>query len=476
MSKLVTLFLLLLLPITLLAQKCNCRREMKFLEDKVEHNLPSYQDQVVSQKRDALYLEHKKNCNTIADSITDSAQCIYLTAKYLSFFRDEHLAVNYKENLHTFDESDAEATSKFYAKERKYNMPPPSKKLKGPEGFWRTKDNKMVVRVVKNASPLWDYAGFIISGDKKYWSRGQLKFSLKQLDKNKYESIYLTATRRPRVVTAIFKDTSLSFGRMTEFKRIADPDNLPAPVKSKSLSSEFEFSELSDQTNYLHIPDLSHDLYPFIDSFVAANRDNIITKPNLIIDIRENGGGSDRSFQALIPLIMSSKIFVDPIAASIFASADVQTFYKENIYKYCSSRADTLSADSLLAQLRQYNNKFTLAKFEDHNLDTFFQYPLRVAILMDRWCASSTEGFILNIKQSDKVLLCGENTWGMCTYGELREVPMPCLPIVIDMPCKKMLMRDGADYESTGIAPQLRLDDQPKDEWIKLTQQRLEHK
>jgi hypothetical protein len=476
MTRILILVILLFAFGTSHAQKCNCYREFQFVTGKIEHTLPSYQDQVLLQHREAAYKLHKEQCNIMAKAITDSSQCIYLVGKYLSFFRDEHLSVEYKESIYTWDEDDADAERKFYAKERKYKLPKTTWPGTGPEGFWRTKDNKMIVKVVKDVSPLWDYVGLVVQANKQYWTPGQIKFSLKKIDNNRYECIFLSGSRKPRVAITEYKDSLLTIGRLTEFQRIANPDTLPVAVKSSLPGNEFEFRELSAQTNYLRISDFSYDMYKLIDSIVLANFDKLISKPNLIIDVRDNGGGGERSFQSMLPFIMSSKTVADPIASSIYASPDIQKFYKENIYKYCGNREDTVSADSLLDQIAMHINSFLPAKFEDRTLDTIHSKPQNVAIIMNRWCASSTESFILTAMQSDKVLLCGENTWGMCTYGELIPIDLPCLPVTMSVPSKKMYMRNGADYESIGIIPELRLNGRPENEWLSLVLQRLEHK
>jgi C-terminal processing protease CtpA/Prc len=54
------------------------------------------------------------------------------------------------------------------------------------------------------------------------------------------------------------------------------------------------------------------------------------------------------------------------------------------------------------------------------------RFPLKVAVLVDRKCASSCEDFVLTAKQSTKVTIIGsENTAGVHDYGNLRKVYLP---------------------------------------------------
>ena len=98
----------------------------------------------------------------------------------------------------------------------------------------------------------------------------------------------------------------------------------------------------------------------------------------------------------------------------------------------------------------------------------------KVAIIANRWCASSTEGFILEALQNKKVRLFGENTAGMISYGDWMKVDAPCLPVNLTIATKKEHLAGNADYESIGIAPALKLDEAHEENWITEVQKNLE--
>ena len=452
----------------LYAQQCNCTAELRFLENIAEHDLPSYQDQVKSQHRETAYRTHKEECNKIAAGLHDENECIYLVAKYISFFRDEHLAIDYKDHYLPF--STFEDTAKirvYYKRQKAYPLPTDSNaNSTGIEGQWESKDKAYIVQVVKHKTTLSDYAGLIIKGDELYWSKGQIKFLLKQKGKNSFESIYLRTTRQPRAYIAILDKSVLTIGRGNIFYRLKD-SLLHKKVDSAYTKRELTFKELSDKTNYLSVPDFGYEMHEAIDSIVKVNLAVITSKPNLIIDVRNNFGGADRSYQALLPLVMDTKTMADPLSISILVSDNILKEYKDTRYKNCETKEDSLDDDKTIELMEQHSGNFTPVTFKDTiEVDTVYSYPAKVAILTNRWCASSGEGFVIKAMQNKKVTLYGENTWGMCGYGSWRTVEMPKLPIVLSVPMMKMYFSNNADYESTGIPPKIRLDPERQGEWV----------
>jgi C-terminal processing protease CtpA/Prc len=81
--------------------------------------------------------------------------------------------------------------------------------------------------------------------------------------------------------------------------------------------------------------------------------------------------------------------------------------------------------------------------------------PREVAIIQDRGCASSCEGFVLRARQSRKVTTYGTNTSGIHDYGNVRESKAPCGTLVLRHPTTRAgYMPEGA-IDNVGIPPQV---------------------
>src|ERR1035438_2296638 len=180
--------MLILASLQLFGQ-CNCLNELKFLETTVENNLASYQDQVIVKKRTLLYTEHKEECESIAASLKDSTECAYLMAKYISFFRDEHFQMAYKDSYYPYtSQGDTLKIRSFYQKDKTYKLPNKMNMTsKGLFGSWESYDGRYSIEIIKDSTSLWDYAGIITKTDSLYWSIGQMKFGLKETGENIYD-------------------------------------------------------------------------------------------------------------------------------------------------------------------------------------------------------------------------------------------------------------------------------------------------
>jgi len=100
--------------------------------------------------------------------------------------------------------------------------------------------------------------------------------------------------------------------------------------------------------------------------------------------------------------------------------------------------------------------------------------PAKVVILIDNNCASTTEEFLLQSRQSKKVTLMGQNTSGTLDYSNVIQAPFSCMPYVLNYSSSRSRRVDvGQGIDETGIKPAVYL--QEKDDWIKKAQETLEH-
>ena len=460
------------------AQKCDCLKELQFLEEKTEQNLPAYYDQVITAKREAAYQKHKQECNAIAAGLSDTTECVYLVAKYISFFRDEHLFINYNDTHYPFSwqKNDTVAMRAFFQHEKIYPIAAPGFEHDPVEGTWVSKDGNYTVQIAKNKEKLWDYTALILEGDKKFWTKGQLKFGLKQTGANTFESIYLYPERKPRQLNAVLEGNTLTLGRTNIFYRKAQGKAITAVANDDAtLSSKVEFRSLSSKTNYLRIPSFEFDAHVPIDSVVKANLKSLISKPYLIIDVRNNPGGAFRSYQGLMPLIAHKKFMTDPSLTRYYAGPDVIKYYIDTKYLNSETKQDSLDDEEVIAQMLKYKGGYTPAQASDtFTVDTLYHYPLKVAIIANRLCASTTEGFMIQALESPKVKVYGENTMGAVTYGDWRSVPMPVLPIALSMGTQTSTYARYENMESVGVTPYMKLVGKPEKNWIEMVQRDIE--
>ena len=72
---------------------------------------------------------------------------------------------------------------------------------------------------------------------------------------------------------------------------------------SHNFDNKIEYKTLNDSTSYLRISSFSSELNAKIDSLYKKIDSEILKKPYLIIDVRNNGGGSDGNVYPLLKYI-----------------------------------------------------------------------------------------------------------------------------------------------------------------------------
>ncbi len=104
-------------------------------------------------------------------------------------------------------------------------------------------------------------------------------------------------------------------------------------------------------------------------------------------------------------------------------------------------------------------------------------YPKKVAVIIDKDCASATEQFLLEpVQNSKKATIYGQPSAGIKDYGNLHWLTIPNTSLELYYPTTRSKRVDfGLGIDNIGIQPNVRLDHTIKD-WVKFVQQELEKK
>lgn len=199
----------------------------------------------------------------------------------------------------------------------------------------------------------------------------------------------------------------------------------PEPQKP-SLEPSLEL--LSENTALLVIRSFRSRYKNSIEKLLQNNETELEKRPNWIIDVRRNGGGSDSSYQALLPWFVSNEIvnvetswLATPI--NIQANASICQLAAPNDPS-CPKMIEPVL--SLMKSTK--NGEFTQStKPYDFQLvsprDSAAER--RVAVLMGQRCGSTCEQFLLTVRQAFNVKLLGRNSAGALDYSNLRPYSLP---------------------------------------------------
>ena len=288
-------------------------------------------------------------------------------------------------------------------------------------------------------------------------------------EKGSMNCIYWMKNLIPKAHTVTLTDSTMIIGRSLIFYRKPQEEQ-----KTTFNTNDLEFKQLSEQTNYLKIPSFDLSFKNKIDSLLAKHQTEINSRKNLIIDIRNNGGGGFDAFQSVLPIVMDTNLIETPYYSSVWVSKDNYDFYNNTKFEYVETKQDSINELKYVEFLSQYFGRFTPIQKNIDTLELQKNSPLYIAIIFNKNTASTAEGFILQASQSKKVKTFGENSKGAVSYGDWMPVQLTDLNIRVAITTKKMIFKNNEDFESIGISPDVDLKYATENEWLKIILELME--
>ena len=264
----------------------------------------------------------------------------------------------------------------------------------------------------------------------------------------------------------------LEIGTVT-LKRIA-PSIAPEPEFEryiKAISAEDPYFErINNETVLLRIPRFWGPVKSKIDSVISVNKSTILSCPNLIIDLRNNGGGSDRNYSELLPILYTNPIRIVgmELLSTPLNNKRMLDFINKSEYGFNQEEKEWAqqSYDTLSKHVGEFVN-LDGQLVNETNLDTIFEKPKNIGIIINEGIGSTTEQFLLAAKQSKKVKLFGTTTSGVLDISNMYFVKSPCEAFKLGYSLSKSLRIPEMTIDNKGIQPDYYIDKEiPKYEWI----------
>ncbi|MEL6626811.1 MAG: S41 family peptidase [Bacteroidota bacterium] len=475
-----TLLIGILFSLGLQAQDCDCLSNYQWVKKTFEENDAGFQ-YALDRKGVPLYEYHSEAIEAQAKQTKDIVTCQRLLAEWLSFFRAGHLdiEINLPEGTGVEGERSAEAIIQQFQNWERLDVDLESftkylaqKSEKDIEGVWETlsKSYRIGIRKVDNA-----YKGFVMEANNPYWQPGQVKLTIKQdLSEGTY---YLKDHSASQLdIINLMEEDYLQLGTvMMQRVGATEPSAAIAQYMNNIGEGSPYFAEVDDQTLLIGIPSFDYDYKEEIDELIEAHRTQILSTPNLIIDIRGNGGGSDASFKELIPFLYTSPIRSVGIELRSTPRNNERMLtianddeYDEEIQEWAKQAYDVLN-EHLGEFVNIYGQEVFVSTF-----DTVLPYPQHVGILIDEENGSTAEEFLLIAKQSQKVKLFGRTTFGVLDISNMYWADAPSGDFTLHYSLSKSFRLSGMAIDGIGIQPDIFLDQTlPRHEWLNYVQEVL---
>jgi hypothetical protein len=389
----------------------------------------------------------------------------------VDFFRDGHLLLfRTKDSLDTF-----KCTQNLKAVKTYLNS---NRRKKKYEGYW-INESKHVVIGIKQISdnpiklkgyviecrdsnviiPGFEYYDFEKEGNRRYFTKASSSLS-----------------RNTFYVHSDFRNDSVMIaGPYNKWKRMSD---YKSPIL-QSLEGKIDTTTgkwLDSATYLITIPSSTIRNGKLLDSIIKSNPAITSKLNNLIVDIRNNTGGTVRAYSALLPLMYTNPIL--PVTVSAYCTDDVVQNTRKQIQEYVKQ------SDFDSAGLNQWTNwlsqqEANIGKFIDFPpdtlvLDSVLRYPKNIGLIVNYGCQSAAEMAILNAKQSKKITLFGEHTQGTIDYLDIAPQYLPSGKYQLYIPAsKRQIPKGGKKLDGIGIYPDVSISDSEVD-WVEFVKQYYE--
>ena len=465
---------LTLFPLLLTAQTdCDCPATFAWVKKTFEKNDAGFA-YAIDRKGQQAYDAMTEKTRTAVDTISEANGCTQAIYEWLTWFRPGHVSISQVEQQNTQEDAppatDEEIRSRYADWKRiDVRIDEFEASLNSDdsyEGVWVTGDYRIGIKKMDDR-----YVGAILSADSLYWMPGQIKL---EFDLDTMLTYYMQ-NHSPAYVHAptLMGANNLVADWVTlqrETPRGEDDPMLDLYFRASATELPL-FERIDDQTVYLRIPSFDQYKKGEIDSVITAHREEILTTENLILDIHSGTGGSDQSFAELLPILYTNPIYTTNTEfystpannQRMLDFADDPTAYGID----AETKAWALRGyDTLSQHLGEFVN-LDGGRQDTLTFDTIHPYPARVAILIDGGNGSTDEEFLLAAKQSQKVKLFGQSTFGVLDISNMHFVPSPCGDYELGYSLTRSLRIPDFTVDGVGIQPDFFIDQEvPKWQWI----------
>lgn len=435
------------------SQNCDCESEFISVKSFIEENYAGFNDKVSNVNRNT-YSKLENDLLQQAKSASSDNYCYFTIQTLLNYFNDGHLRliVNPKKTNNSATETislSSETIAELHAKS-----------ATDIEGIYTTISKSYEIALIKNQTPFRDYVGVITATNTKEWEVGQVKLELKHIEGDNYNGIYYLKDHTPEVKSYILKsgqyriDNFIKNGTTT----LINVEETEPFFKNENSTKVVFYEDVNDSTAYLRIKSFDQRFFKKVISVVKKNEKKIKSKPYLIIDVRYNGGGSDFVYEPLLPFIYTNPI--KSIGVDVLSTPENILSWQRVIDENPKLPENVKNRlQYVISQMKENPNQLVnIVNDTTETMQEIYEYPKKIAVLIDKDCASSTEEFLLTAKQSQKVVLMGEPTAGVLDYSNMRIKNLECSPFILGYSTTRSRRIPENAIDETGITPNYTID------------------
>jgi hypothetical protein len=470
---------------TIYGQNCNCMQEYKWAKDLFEKNDAGYTFYLKKNGKEAIDANNKKWEKEFAKT-KDIFQCLDYLNLWIKFYRKGHIGIGMTDQKKVRPSvvrannpsSNKIEIPKLIVDIDSFQTVVKSLKEATFEGIWTNETYNIGIKKVKD-----EYIGFVIASKNEQWKPGQIKFSFPigksstsksiyymgdhSIAEKKFDPCNLLGKTYLKAFDIYWKRISPDFGVEVGIETLIKQEKEQLSI----LNSTSPFiKKIDSSTMMFRIPSFDYNYIPTIDSLTKSNHNLLLNTKNLIIDIRGNGGGSDRCYKSITPYLYTNPIRINWM--ELFSTPLNNATYNEAINANEFSEQEKQEFRDLQKKLNANIGKFVNTNesnqtFVIDTLPEIYPNPQQVAVIIDERNGSTAEQFILMAKQSKKVKLFGQKTLGALDFSNVNEAISPSKNFKLFYATSRSFRIPKMAIDDYGLQPDYFIDDSiPSNKWI----------
>ena len=327
------------------------------------------------------------------------------------------------------------------------------------EGLW-TIDDRYRLAVLRRDRDARLFDAVILSTTADLWKAGDVKAVLAPRPDGAYDTFYGAGDRTELRLQGQLRGRGdvLDVVEIGIWRRVRDDPAKALAALRRWPGDDFTLIRLDADTLYLRLPSFGDQHTGTVRSLLSTHADELARTPNLIIDVRGNGGGSDFVYDPVLPYLYTRPIW--RIGVELRVSPDnirLRSEVAKRIASASPNAAQILASES--ERMKTATTPFVRREppVEIVRLPAVLPNPKRVAVLVDR-AGSSAENFIMDARQSRKVVLMGqESSAGVIDFGEMMSMEAPSGRFALAWATTRSLRLPNDPVDPQGIAPDVQI-------------------
>ena len=454
--------------------QCNCNDALQKIILKIESEYPGFD---IKTKDKLLYNSVKESSTKLALENKNPSACLDILKAYTGFFKDRHIWVLPNDYV-TQQSTNSKITETKNSKPANIDLEKFKRdivrKPNEVEGIWKDDNYEIGVKKINQN----EYMGFIIKADPKYWKPNDVKFRL--FADGSYE--YYMQDRSVQKGKYKIYDTSILFFDVIKssfIKQLPSATLSQEEIKDKiNEINGFYVKRITPSTTLIKLQYFSYMFLDAIEAMLEKNKKLIENSEFLIIDVRDNGGGTDNAYNSILPYISTNPIRhvgVEYLSSDDFirnSQKYVQGLEKDSIKNKESIDENRKRITILKENLGKYVN-FNDKKVNVETINYASKSPSQIIVLANNHTASAAENFLLRAKQSKKVKIMGIPSSGVLDYANAMFFEYGCDNYRLLMPTYRSFRLPDYPIDNIGVQPDIYLDESISD-WVKFAVDYLE--